>query len=99
MSHFKEDSLLYFYSNIEKDIINLFKIEYSKLKSEIKGKTTIMDSNISFDELTQDIYEDKTKKSKSTINRFFIPKNNQQDEYLIYLNEINESHEIDPLLY
>jgi hypothetical protein len=93
--HFKQNGLLYFYNNIEKDIINIFKNEYVKIKSEIKGKSTI-DINISFDELNEDILNQSNSDSDDEL---YIQTEKNQEEYIIYLNEINESKNIDPLIY
>src|SRR6185437_12140106 len=90
--HFKENGLLYFYSNISKDILLLFKHEYFKIKKEITGNSTI-NSNISFDELNDESTQmtNSNSESSDSDDEIFISSEISEDEYIIYLKESNVS--------
>src|SRR3569833_687672 len=87
MIHFKENGLLYFYSNISKDILLLFKYKYFKIKKEIIGKSTI-NSNISFDELNDEstLKTNSNSESSDSDDEIFISSEITEDEYIIFVS-------------
>ena len=106
LRHFKEEGLLYFYDSIHRDIITLFKNEYFKVKAEIKGKSTTITPNLSFDELAiintstttiNTITENET--SEDSEDEFYIKPNTTDEEYILYFREPIEIQEIHPLTY
>ncbi len=94
--HFEESGLLYFYSNISNDITNLLKTEFTKLKIELKRKSTA--SNISFDKLNEnEIYNKSNSDSDSDSDDIYIRNEISDEEYTIYLNENTAPKKIDLL--
>ena len=84
--HFKKEGLLFFYPLIKQDIITLFKFEYNKVKNEINKNKWMINLNIAFNELNDNIYNIPLKESDSD-NEFYYNIIESEDEYLVYLNE------------
>jgi hypothetical protein len=95
LNHFEENGLLYFYPNIKNDVITMLKFEYIKIKNEIQSLNI---TNVSFDELQDDIYNASNNDSNSD-DEFYTKTEKTEDEYISYITENTISSKINPLEY
>ena len=90
--HFKNRGLLSFYPTIIDDLTTILRYEYTKLKNDINL------TNISFDELQEDIYNISDKEPDSD-DEFYSKETTTEEEYIIYLKESPISQKDHPLDY
>ena len=92
--HFKNNGLLFHYSNIYNDAINILRFEYIKIYNELKLKDTD-NTNISFDELALEA----TINNDDDDDDIFISRNIiEEEEYTEYIKEsVISNKDINPL--